>query len=114
MKVIQSSALNGAAHYLTIFSGIPHSSKILRKKTHKLKLKYSIQEFYYNRNLKTSQMTREVCTFCNEHTENIPHLFRRCDMVQHICLMVEKFVNGKFGHVTTNMELKDFVLFGNA
>ena len=34
-------------------------------------------------------------------------------MVQHICLMFEKFVNGKFVHVTTNMELKDFVLFGN-
>ena len=59
-------------------------------------------------------MTREVRTFCNEHSENIPHLFRRCDMVQHIWLMFEKFVNGKFVHVTTNMELKeDFVLFGN-
>ena len=53
-------------------------------------------------------------TFCSAHNENIPHLFRRCNNVQHFLLTFETFLNKKCVHVT-NMKLKeDFVLFGNA
>ena len=51
---------------------------------------------------------------CNAHNEEIPHLFWKCDVVQHLWSMFETFVNEKCINVT-NMKLKeDFVLFGNA
>ena len=56
----------------------------------------------------------ESCTFCNAHNENIPHQFRRCDIVQHFWSMFETFMNEKCRNVT-NIKLKeDFVLFSNA
>ena len=68
-----------------------------------------------NITLKRMKVTNnEKYTFCNTHSETIPHLFWSCDIVQHFWLMFETFVNEKC-IIMTNMKLtEDFVLFGNA
>ena len=43
---------------------------------------------------------------CNAHNEEIPHLFWKCDIVQHLWSMFETFVNEKCINVT-NMKLKE-------
>ena len=50
----------------------------------------------------------EKCTFCNAPTENILHLFWRCDIVQQVWLLFQKFVTEKCSDVTNII-----VLFGN-
>ena len=60
---------------------------------HEVKLKW-FQIFLVHRilttnvTLKRMEVTNdEKCTLCNAHNENNPHLFCRCDTVQHFWLM---------------------------
>ena len=48
-----------------------------------------------NGTLKRIKVINEVCAFCNAHNKNIPHLFWRCNIVQHFWSMFETFPNEK-------------------
>ena len=87
IKTNQSAALNGTTYCITILTGIQHFTKL--KKIHEVKQKkIQIRSFHRilatNVTLKRMKVTNdERCTFSNAHNENTPHLFWRCDIIQH-------------------------------
>ena len=61
--------------------------------------------------LPTEITSGESCSFFDTHTENIPHLFWRCDIVLHFWLLFQTFVNEVCKCDKYETE-KDLVLFG--
>ena len=55
--------------------------------------KFSSQDSRCKRHIRKNQ--GQKCTVCNTHSENIPHLFWRCNIVQHFWSMFETFSNEK-------------------
>ena len=54
----------------------------------------------------------EMCTFCNEQTETIQHLFYECNVISHFWGNFKSFVNERCMGIDTNWSKTD-IIFGN-